>query len=471
MIYKQLYKKYAKESVKAGLIGTGQYSTAILGQAKFIPMLDIPVIAEHNPQAAKKAFKHAGIPEDDIVLCRSRLAALKAFGKGKYVWVEDPMLMMDLPIDVIIEGTGEGEPGARFGLAAIEHGKHLAMLSKEADAIVGPYLKHLADRAGVVYTPVTGDQHGLLIDFVNWIGSIGLDLKSAGKSPDAELGIDREKMQVFQLEEALYPIEETRRSISREELEVLIRMPEKSADKLKTIAARQEIFKDIRVVRVQEICETQIAANALGLVMDTEELLHPILRTPELPLVLCPEENGGIFKGDKRCEMISTLRDIDASNMGGGIFAIVSSRNEYARYILNNKGLHHSPDGMASLLPRPYHLCGVETATSVLTAGTLGISSLHDNYLPVYDTYSQSMRPMKAGETINCEDGKNMKSLLMPARAVKEKTPIHSYFYHLQKLKCDIPAGTIITYDMVDIASDSVLLKLRRESDKYFGLD
>ena len=470
MIYSQSYAKYGKGPVRAGLIGSGQYSTALLGQTQYVPMLSIPVIAEKSREAAKKAFQHAGISDEDVVLCDSRLTALEALERGKYVWVEDPELMMDLPIDVIIEGTGEGEPGARFGLAAIEHGKHLAMLNKEADAIIGPYLKYLADRAGLVYTPVTGDQHGLLIDFVNWIRSLGLDVISASKSPDAELGLDREKMRVTQLKESLFPAEEKWRPITKEEKDILIHMPERPAEKLKTIAAREEIFRDIRVVRAQEICETQIAANALGLKMDSEQLLHPILRETELPCVLCPEEDGGIFHGTGRCEMISTLRDIDASNMGGGIFAVVSSKNEYARYILNNKGLHHNPNGTASLLARPYHLCGVETSTSVLTAGALGISSLHGSYLPVFDMYSKTLRPMKAGDTINSDDDRNMKALLMPAVAVKDNAPVHSYICHSFRLKRDIPAGTIITYDMVDIPSDSVLLKLRKESDRHFGL-
>jgi len=470
MIYSQVYAKYGKGLVKAGLIGSGQYSTALLGQSKYIPMLEIPVIAERSAEAAKKAFKRAGISEEDVVLCDSRLAASQALDKGKYVWVEDPMLMMDLPIDVIIEGTGEGETGARFALAAIEHGKHLAMLNKEADAIVGPYLKYLADRAGVVYTPVTGDQHGLLIDFVNWIRSLGLDLICASKSPDAELGLDRENMRVTQLSESLYPVEEKWRAITKDELEVLTKMPEKPADKLKTIAAREEIFRKIRVVRAQEVCETQIAANALGLKMDSDMLLHPILRATELPCVLCPEKDGGIFHDTERCEMISILRDVDTPNMGGGLFAVVTSGNEYARYILNNKGLHHNPNGMASFLPRPYHLCGVETSTTILSAGSLGISSLHGSYLPIFDMYSKTLRPMKAGETINSDDDLNMKALLMPAVAVKDNAPLHSYAYHYMKLKRDIPAGTIITYDMVDIPADSVLLKLRRELDKHFGL-
>jgi predicted homoserine dehydrogenase-like protein len=84
--------------------------------------------------------------------------------------------------------------------------------------------------------------------------------------------------------------------------------------------------------------------------------------------------------------------------------------------------------------------------------------------------YSKTLRPMKAGDTINSDDDINMKALLMPAVAVKDGAPLHSYVYHDLKLKKDVPAGTIITYDMVDIPASSALLKLRREMDKHFGL-
>jgi predicted homoserine dehydrogenase-like protein len=112
----------------------------------------------------------------------------------------------------------------------------------------------------------------------------------------------------------------------------------------------------------------------------------------------------------------------------------------------------------------------VETSTTVLTAGSLGISSLHGAYLPIFDMYSRTLRPMKAGEKINSDDDLHMKALLMPAVAVKNGAPLHSYVYHGLKLKRDIPAGTVITLDMVDVPADSLLLKLRKEQDNYFGL-
>jgi predicted homoserine dehydrogenase-like protein len=241
--------------------------------------------------------------------------------------------------------------------------------------------------------------------------------------------------------------------------------------KRKTLVRRAEIFKGLIGNHGFDICETQIMANALNLEMDAEKLHYPVVRGPEIPCVLCPEENGGILRGSSRIEIIMLLRDIDASNMGGGVWTVVSSKNQYSRDILNGKGLHHSPDGMASLLPRPYHLCGVETPTTLLCAGALGISSLVGPYLPKYDMYTKTLRPMKAGEIINCDDHKNMESLLCPARAAGSGVPLHSYFCHNLKLKRDIPENTVLTLDMVEIPADSLLMDLRRKQDDFFGLE
>ena len=149
MIYHHLFDQ-AKERriVRAGLIGSGHYGTAVVTQARYIPLLEIPVIADVDPQAARLAYHRAGITDDEIVVCDSRAAAMHAMDAGKFVITEDPMLLMDTPIDVVVESTGVPEAGARHAYEAIQHGKHIAMINKETDAVIGPILQHLADKAG-----------------------------------------------------------------------------------------------------------------------------------------------------------------------------------------------------------------------------------------------------------------------------------------------------------------------------------
>ena len=149
MIYHHLFDQIKeKRIVRAGLIGSGHYGTAVITQSQYIPLLEIPIVADVDPGAARLAYHHAGITDDDIVLCDNRGNVVRAMESGKFVIVEDSMLLMDTPIDVIVESTGVPEAGARHAHQAIQHEKHVAMINKETDAVIGPILKHLADREG-----------------------------------------------------------------------------------------------------------------------------------------------------------------------------------------------------------------------------------------------------------------------------------------------------------------------------------
>lgn len=54
--------------------------------------------------------------------------------------LEDPDLMMDLPLDVIAEATGNTTAGAVHALSALKNGKHVVMITKETEVVVGTVL-------------------------------------------------------------------------------------------------------------------------------------------------------------------------------------------------------------------------------------------------------------------------------------------------------------------------------------------
>ena len=75
MIYEHLFNRVKEPgTVKAGLIGAGQFGTPIVTQAPFIPRLDVPVIADIDVEAGKRAFRQAGVAEEDIVVCEARFS-------------------------------------------------------------------------------------------------------------------------------------------------------------------------------------------------------------------------------------------------------------------------------------------------------------------------------------------------------------------------------------------------------------
>ncbi len=190
MVYRQLLERYGDRPVVTGVIGTGHYATAIVTQAQAIPALQVPIVCDVDVEAALRAFMLAGLAEEDCVLCESPAAVMAAYERGQRIIVPDAALLQALPLDVVVESTGVPEVAARHALQALEQGAHLAMVSKEPDALVGPLLRRKFAAAGLVYTAVDGDQHGLLIGMVEWARALGLEVVCGGKARDIEIICD-----------------------------------------------------------------------------------------------------------------------------------------------------------------------------------------------------------------------------------------------------------------------------------------
>jgi predicted homoserine dehydrogenase-like protein len=77
MVYRQLWQRYGTGgSVRAGVIGTGHYATALVTQAPVIPLLDVCVLCDRQIEAAQNAYRLAGQSAEDVVVCDNRAAAL-----------------------------------------------------------------------------------------------------------------------------------------------------------------------------------------------------------------------------------------------------------------------------------------------------------------------------------------------------------------------------------------------------------
>jgi predicted homoserine dehydrogenase-like protein len=467
LIYHHLFEHRRKqESVSMGLIGTGHFGTAVITQSVDLPYLKVPIVADRNLDAARLAYQQAGIPNELVVVADTRQGALTAMEKGQYVIVQDPMLLMDLPLDVIAESTGIPEAGALHAFEAIRHGKHVAMINKETDSVVGPILNHMAQQAGLVYTPVDGDQHGLLMGLVAWARTIGLEVVAAGKARDGEFIHDRETGTVY-IEADGITIHETA-SVKVDPKDAWALEPMEAGQAKKYVDARKEILASLPQAGGFDLCEMVIAANATGLVPDIPELHQPILRIPEIPEALCPRTEQGIFTHRGVMEAVTCFRYKHEAGMGGGVYIVVACKNDYSRMIINTKGQIPNSLGTTALIYRPYHLCGVETSISVMTAGLLGLSTGSEEYLPRFDMVQTATRDMTAEEILGDDHDLSLKASLIPAFRLSESSPLPAHLLNGKRLKRDIPAGTLITTDMVEIPADSSLWELRLEQDKVF---
>ncbi|MDR3564132.1 MAG: hypothetical protein P4N59_22210 [Negativicutes bacterium] len=251
-----------------------------------------------------------------------------------------------------------------------------------------------------------------------------------------------------------------------DELDLFDELPAaKTAEYLKR---RKAILQTLPMAGGFDLCELTIMANATGLAPDVPSTHEPIVRISELPQILCPESEGGILKNAKAIDVVTVFRDKFEAGLGGGVFMVVSSPNAYSQMILNTKGCIPNPSGSAALIYKPYHLCGVETATSLLCAGMLGLTTGSADYLPRYDLVRVAAGPLKAGEKLGNDHDLRHTSLIVPAGAMGKGVPAPAHLISGQTLLCDVAAGTTITYDMVAKPNDSALWQLREQQDQLF---
>ncbi|MBD3307253.1 hypothetical protein GF339_12540 [candidate division KSB3 bacterium] len=462
MIYEHLFENAAHPPVKAGLIGTGTYGMSLFSQSQAISRLEIPVICDQDLDAAHRACQEAGIPPENIAICHSRSDALQAMERGKYAVIEDYILLMDLPLEVIIECTGHPEAGARHVESAIQHGKHVAMVNKETDSVIGPLLHARAAQAGVVYTPVEGDQHGLLIGLVSWARTLGLEVICGGKA--------RARDFVYDEAQATVTDGVTTATLTPDEMQRLREIP--TGKTAHVVKIRRKMLHTLPQIAEGDLCESVVAANATGLIADTPTLHAPIVRTTEIPEVLCPRAEGGILDRTGTIDVITCLRRPDEAGLAGGVFLVFACKNAYAWEFLQEKGIIANRQGTCGLIYRPYHLLGVETPISVLCAGLLHVSTGGITVQPIKDLVARAACDLRAGSSVQVvgADGRVLlEPLMIPAVSIGEGTPLPLYMAVGNRLKQNVAAGTILTHDMIAPPSDSRLWTLRAEQDQPMG--
>lgn len=461
MIYPQLFAQSGNRKIRAGLIGTGTFGLSLMTQAPFISQLEIPVLCDRNIDALRQACRQVGIPEEDMACCSSRAAILQAMEKKKWVITQEAGLLMDLPLDVIVEGTGHPEAGARNAEMAIAHGKHVAMVTKETDSVIGAILHHRAQRANLVYTPVDGDQHGLLMGLVAWARNLGLEVVCGGKSHAHEFVYDENRRTVSDGFSA----------VSLTEQEITSFREVAANDMAGVLHTRRELLRRLSPIAVADLCESVIAANATGLRPDIPELHGPIVRTTEIPEVLCPDKDGGVLREPGAIDVVVCLRRADEAGLAGGVFIVVACGDNATWKFLNRKGILVNQQGTHGLIYRPYHLLGIETPISILCAGLLNLSTGSTAVEPQVDLVARTTRMLKAGSIFD-DNEKNtdlaFEALILPASVSDPNNPVPLYLAAGNRLKKDIVAGTVLTCDMIEPPAESRLWALRREQDRIF---
>ena len=452
MNHEILFRDLGDRRIRFALTGAkGGFSRTLLGQVPSIPWLEAAILCDLDPEGVVNLLRELHYPEGIAVVCEDAAAARAAERAGRIAVVRDHALLAEVPHDIVVEATGHPEIGARIALDAIERGCHVAMVSKEVDSVVGPHLNHLASKRGLVYTTADGDQPANLIGLVTWARLLGLEVVAAGKSSEYD----------FVFDPATGRVTWTDRECDAPGLADLWQLGE---DVPATLARRAEALAALPQRATPDYCEMNVVANSTGLIPSRDELNYPLCRITELADIFIPRANGGVLGRTGVVDVFNLIRRPDEVSFGGGVFVIIRCADPVTWELLRGKGHVVSRDGSHACIFLPYHIMGVETPLSLLSAVLHGRPSGGDRQRVHAVMVARADRDFRAGEVLHMGGHHHVMqdctALLLPAAEAAGLVPF--YLAANKTLRTDVPRGSLVAEGAVELGG-SLLQALRND--------
>ena len=423
--------------VRVGLIGAGKFGSMILSQARHIDGLQVTAVADIDGDKAKQSFRRVGWDTDS---CFAH-SAQEALDAGKTWLTEDASDLFGISeIDCIIEATGHPLAGVRHALQAIQAEKHVVMVNVEADVLCGPYLYQQARQHGVVFTMAYGDQPAAICELVDWTRSNGFELVAAGKgmnfrpvyrysTPDTVWGYfgwSEEQVAAGDFNPKMY-----------------------------------NSFTD----GTKAAIEMAAVANATGLDCPDDGLAFCPAGLHDLASVFRPESDGGRLARAGLLDIAASQEPdgrVVYNNIQQGMFVTFKAPNDYTRACFRQYGLMTDDTGWYGSMWRPFHLIGLETNTSVLSA-TLRQEATGASRLWKADAVATAKRDLAAGEYLDGEGGYCVWAKAVPARLSDQMKALPIGLAHHVKLKHAVKQDQVVTLDDVELQDADDILRFRQD--------
>jgi predicted homoserine dehydrogenase-like protein len=459
MNYHTYYAK-ADRPVETCVVGTGGFGQSFLAQAQRVPLMNARIAVDVTGDGAASGLKAAGVEPHKIRICTSAADARAAWERGDYIAAGDLAVVADLPVDVVVEATGQPVAAARHALIAVEAGKHLALVTKELDSVVGPGLKALAEEQGRIVTTVDGDQPSLLIGLATWAEVMGFDIVAAGKSSEYD----------FVFDPATRQISSNGRVAEDVNLAPHWDLGTRSVGDI--LDARHALITGFPQRAVPDLCELMVVANATGLQPDRLDLHAPLARIGEVPTILSQRLDGGILEGARRLDVFHCLRKPDEVSFAGGVFVVIRCEDAKSWDMLVQKGHIVSRTGGTAMAYLPRHLLGLEAATSILDAAIHNVSGYGSDYRPRYDLVAVATEDLPAGTLLTMGGHHHtisgVTAEFRPAAPLTADAPAPFYLAADCRLGTSVRKGEEIRIGHLELPGDSPLLRLRRSQDERF---
>lgn len=429
-------REHEGRPIRVGLIGAGRFGTMFLAQTRNTPGVRVAGIADIDTARALGSLERVAWPSEAISTDAADI------GGERTVVVGDAASLLAADVDVIVEATGNPIVGVRHALAAIESGKHIIMVTVEADALAGPALAARARAAGVVYSLAYGDQPALVWELVDWARTSGFDVVCAGKGAKYLPGYHQ-----------MNPSNVWDHWEFSDEL--------KQSGQLNP--NMHTSFRD----GTKAAIEMAAVANAAAL-QPGDGLTFSPGSLEEIATVCRPSSVGGVLEHEGTVDVMSSYTregEWIPHNTQEGMFVVVKATNDYVAGCFQEYPWHPDPTGTYAALYRPYHYVGLELGISIANAALRGVPT----GAPVgfhADVVATAKHDLAAGDVLDGEGGYAVYGKLVSARRSVQEGLLPVALAHHVPLRRAIAEGESVRWDDVEIdASLAEALELRRETE------
>jgi len=429
--------------LRLGVIGAGKFAAMYIAQVPRTPGVHLVGIADLSPAKARANLERVGW-KPEAYGAASLDAALKE--RRTHLGEDWEALVAHPAIDIVVEATGNPIAAVDHALGAFRNGKHVVMVTVEADAYCGPLLARRAAEAGVVYSLAYGDQPALICDLVDWARAAGFPVVAAGRghkwlphfaqsTPETVwgyYGLTPEQAQLGGLNPKMF-----------------------------------NSFLD----GSKPAIECSAVANATGLTPAPEGLAFPPASADDLPFVMRPRAEGGQLHHKGQVEVVSSLeRDgrVVPYDLRFGVWVVFEGETDYIRRCFSEYGVRTDPDGRYASLYKRWHLIGLEVGISVASVGLRGEPTGCATGFRA-DAVATAKRDLKAGEVLDGEGGYTVVGRLMPAEDSLARGCLPLGLAHGWKLVKPVKAGEALRWSDVAADANTTAVKVRREMESMFA--
>jgi predicted homoserine dehydrogenase-like protein len=428
-----LYKKLLERKdnpLRIGLIGAGKFAAMYLAQVPRTPGVELIGIADLSPANAKENLKRVGWDPNRI----------------PPITEDWQKLVADPRIDIIVEATGNPPAAVEHALAAFKHGKHVVMVTVEADAFCGPILAKKAAEAGVVYSLAYGDQPALICDLVDWARAAGFQVVAAGRGHKWLPHFAQSTPETVWGHYGLTP------------------------EQAKVGGLNPKMFNSF-LDGSKPAIETTAVCNATGLTPAPGGLEYPPGSIDEIPSLMRPRDEGGVLHHKGQVEVISSLTTTGkpiSYDIRFGVFVVFEGETDYIRRCFEEYGVKTDPSGRYACMYKRWHLIGLEVGISVASVGLRGESTGCPTGWRA-DAVAFAKKNLGEKEILDGEGGYTVAGRLVPASKSLADGYLPLGLAHHWKLLKPVAAGQPLRWSDVAYDAASPAVKVRREMEQSFA--